>query len=54
MTVICNIQKLEDVISRDFHTFAELANMSYDELFELQNSLIPDYNRAIRELKKGR
>ncbi len=54
MQVICNIQMLRDKIHGDYYAplksedFKTLSHKTIEELRELQDRLIPEYNEAIR------
>lgn len=55
MDSICNIQNMNEVINMSYNRikdFKRLEKMSYDELFEEQNNLIPQYNEALRSKLK--
>ena len=50
MTVIINIQVMEKKIGVvNPLSFAELEQLSFDELFKIQESLIPRYNQVVKE-----
>lgn len=51
MTPICNIQMMQDIIGKEKTDFEVLWNMSYDELHNMQNKLIPEYNNTINRKK---
>lgn len=52
MTVICNIQTIEKRINTGKqHTFKELENMSGNELWELQKTLLQKYNNCVGTLR---
>jgi hypothetical protein len=49
MTVIINIQLMREKINANYdkHSdFKHLEKLTDDELYELQNSLIPEYNKT--------
>lgn len=47
MTVIGNIQQMAAIVGLQVKSVDELLSTSYDELHEIQNSLIPLYNEKI-------
>ena len=47
MTTIINIQSMERIIGEGETPFSELEHKTHNELFNLQNELIPFYNQAI-------
>lgn len=48
MTVIINIQNMTKKIGKEI-PFTELENKNSDELHELQDELIPEYNKAVQQ-----
>lgn len=52
-TVISNIAKMREVITGGKFDIenSDLTSKTYDQLHELQNILIPNYNEAINNLK---
>jgi len=48
MTVIINIQTMSKRIGNEI-PFSELENKNSEELHELQNELIPEYNKAVQQ-----
>jgi len=51
ITVICNINLMRNKIGLTQSDFNYLNKKSYDELHELQNSLIVHYNEAVNNMK---
>lgn len=56
MELIFNIAKMRETITgskMDLDNLQkyDVASMNYNELYELQNSLIPAYNNAVRETR---
>ena len=51
MTIIVNIQAMQKILTGKANTYEELAEYTYEELHERQNSLIPYYNDAIKNNK---
>ena len=52
MDVICNIQAMNERINASYNSikdFKRLEKMSYNQLFEEQNSLISQYNNAVKK-----
>jgi len=51
MTVICNIQAMWDKLELKHNgkDFQRLCKLTYDQLFNLQNSLIESYNDKCRD-----
>lgn len=47
MTIICNIQMMQEKTGNKT-PFNALSKMTYDELFEMQCTLISEYNAAIK------
>ena len=50
MTIICNIQQMQKVCYGQSFDYNQFNGNSIDELRDLQNSLIPLYNKAIKEI----
>ena len=48
MDVICNIHKMQKIIGISIDSFEYLMEKTYNELFDIQNSLISHYNEAIK------
>lgn len=51
MTRICNIQAMKGKINPDYDQFADFKNLeklTEDKLWELQNSLIIEYNKTLK------
>lgn len=51
MSIICNIQAMQQTIHGEYFEHASFAGNTVDELRELQSSLIPLYNKALAENK---
>ena len=48
MTIICNIQMMYEKQYKSI-SFDELSKLSYDQLFDLQNNIIKEYNAYLFE-----
>lgn len=51
MTVVCNIQAIKSKINPNYDSvsdFSKLDKLTGEELYEIQDSLIPEYNKAIQ------
>jgi hypothetical protein len=51
MDRICNIQAMREKIIPGYDRFADfnsLAKLTEDQLWDLQNALIPDYNNTLK------
>ena len=51
MTVICNIQALRLSVGGQEIPFDRLAKMSIETLRELQDNMIPEYNKTVKQIK---
>lgn len=49
MTVICNIQQLQKAIWGENATYEQYKNNSVEELREMQNELIKEYNQKFKD-----
>lgn len=47
MTIICNIQAMQNVIYGKSFEYADFSANTIAELYNLQNSLIEEYNNAV-------
>lgn len=48
MDIICNIHQMQKIIGISIDSFEYLMEKTYNELFDIQNSLISHYNEAIK------
>lgn len=48
MIIICNIQAMQKVIHGKSFEYSDFACNTIDDLYELQNSLIEEYNNAVK------
>ena len=48
MTIICNIQMMYEKQNKSV-SFNELSKLGYDQLFDLQNKIIKEYNAYLFE-----
>ena len=48
MTVIGNVQKMQETAGLRVSPFEKLEQMSYSDLQEMQETLIPIYNEAVK------